>query len=157
MVASKKPIESLDDLALLYTPGVGEACRLIAANRDLVYDLTGKGNIVAVVTDGSAVLGLGDIGPDAGLPVMEGKCVLFKEFGGVDAFPICLDLETPPASFRPSSTWPWASPRWRRASPGAIRRGRSWMRWSGGVSRGEPDAACAAGRIVAVPGGILYL
>jgi malate dehydrogenase (oxaloacetate-decarboxylating) len=75
---------------MAYTPGVAEPCRMIHKNKEDVYKYTGKGNMVAVVTDGSAVLGLGDIGPEAALPVMEGKAVLFKEFGGVDAFPICI-------------------------------------------------------------------
>ncbi len=89
-ITPKKRIRSLRDLALLYTPGVGEPCKLIAEQPELVFHYTSKWNMVAVVTDGSAVLGLGNIGAAAGLPVMEGKAVLFKEFGGVDAFPICL-------------------------------------------------------------------
>lgn len=89
-VESVVPIENKDDLSTVYTPGVAEPCRAIAANKDLVWDLTIKGRTVAVVTDGSAVLGLGNIGPEAGLPVMEGKAALFKRFAGVDAFPICL-------------------------------------------------------------------
>lgn len=89
-VESVVPIESRDDLSTVYTPGVAEPCRAIAANKDLAWDLTIKGRTVAVVTDGSAVLGLGNIGPEAGLPVMEGKAALFKRFAGVDAFPICL-------------------------------------------------------------------
>ncbi len=89
-VESVVPIENKDDLSTAYTPGVAEPCRAIAANKDLVWDLTIKGRTVAVVTDGSAVLGLGNIGPEAGLPVMEGKAILFKRFAGVDAFPICL-------------------------------------------------------------------
>jgi malate dehydrogenase (oxaloacetate-decarboxylating) len=90
-VISKLPVETRDDLSLAYTPGVAEPCRKIHANREDVYKYTAKGNLVAVVTDGSAVLGLGNIGPEAGLPVMEGKAILFKEFANVDAFPICLD------------------------------------------------------------------
>ena len=86
-------LETRDDLSLLYTPGVAEPCRIIARNRQEVYNLTGKGNLVAVVTDGTAVLGLGDIGPEAGLPVMEGKCALFKRFAGINAIPICLDTK----------------------------------------------------------------
>jgi malate dehydrogenase (oxaloacetate-decarboxylating) len=89
-VVSKVSVKSVDDLSTAYTPGVAEPCREINKNIDKVYDYTAKGNMVAIVTDGTAVLGLGDIGPEAALPVMEGKAVLFKEFGGVDAFPICL-------------------------------------------------------------------
>ena len=89
-VVSKAELNSLDDLSLLYTPGVAEPCKVIAENPDTAYDYTGRGNMVAVVSDGTAVLGLGDIGPLAAMPVMEGKCILFKKFGGVNAFPICL-------------------------------------------------------------------
>ena len=89
-VESVVPIENRDDLSTAYTPGVAEPCRVIAADKERAWDLTIKGRTVAVVTDGSAVLGLGNIGPEAGLPVMEGKAVLFKRFAGVDAFPICL-------------------------------------------------------------------
>jgi malate dehydrogenase (oxaloacetate-decarboxylating) len=92
-VVSKVPIQTKDDLSLAYTPGVAEPCRQIAKNPQDVYKYTSKGNMVAVVTDGSAVLGLGNIGPAAGLPVMEGKAILFKEFAGVDAFPICLSTQ----------------------------------------------------------------
>jgi malate dehydrogenase (oxaloacetate-decarboxylating) len=88
---STVPLRDRDDLSLAYTPGVARVCQAIAADPGQVYDLTWKSHVVAVVTDGSAVLGLGDIGPEAALPVMEGKAVLFKEFGGVDAVPICLD------------------------------------------------------------------
>lgn len=89
-VIARTPITSKEDMRLAYTPGVAEPCLDIAKNKELVYDYTRKHNMVAVVTDGSAVLGLGNIGPEASLPVMEGKCVLFKEFAGVDAFPIAL-------------------------------------------------------------------
>jgi len=89
-IDSKVSVKNKYDLSVAYTPGVAEPCRMIHKNREDVYKYTGKGNTVAVVTDGSAVLGLGDIGPEAALPVMEGKAVLFKEFGGVDAFPICI-------------------------------------------------------------------
>lgn len=92
-VVSKVKINTRDDLSKAYTPGVAEPCRRIHADAQDVYKYTSKGNIVAVVTDGTAVLGLGDIGPMAGLPVMEGKAILFKEFAGVDAFPICLDTK----------------------------------------------------------------
>ena len=92
-VISKVSVENRDDLSLAYTPGVAEPCKRIHENENDVYKYTAKGNLVAVVTDGTAVLGLGDIGPMAGLPVMEGKSILFKEFAGVDAFPICLDTK----------------------------------------------------------------
>ena len=90
-IVSKVEVVTRDDLSTAYTPGVAEPCRKIKENPDDVYKYTFKGNMVAVVSNGTAVLGLGDIGPEAGLPVMEGKAVLFKEFGGVDAFPICID------------------------------------------------------------------
>ncbi len=89
-IHSKLPLKSRDDLAMAYTPGVGRICTAIASNPELVHTLTIKNNTVAIVTDGSAVLGLGNIGPEAALPVMEGKAMLFKEFAGIDAFPICL-------------------------------------------------------------------
>jgi malate dehydrogenase (oxaloacetate-decarboxylating) len=89
-IASKVPLRDRDDLSLAYTPGVAEVCLAIAAEPDLVHDFTWKSSVVAVVTDGTAVLGLGDIGPEASLPVMEGKALLFKQFGGVDAVPIAL-------------------------------------------------------------------
>jgi len=89
------PVLNKHDLSLAYTPGVAEPCKEIHADPDKVYEYTAKGNMVAVVTNGTAVLGLGDIGAAAGLPVMEGKAVLFKAFAGVDAFPICLDTKDP--------------------------------------------------------------
>lgn len=92
-VVSKMKVETREDLSLAYTPGVAEPCRKIHENEENVYKYTSKGNIVAVVTDGTAVLGLGEIGPKAALPVMEGKSILFKEFADVDAFPICLDTK----------------------------------------------------------------
>lgn len=94
-VIAKCAIRSLNDFAIYYTPGVAEPCRAIEADRARVYELTNKWNSVAVVSDGSRVLGLGDIGPEAALPVMEGKALLFKYLGGVDAYPICLDTEDP--------------------------------------------------------------
>lgn len=90
-VKSKVAVKDREALSTAYTPGVAEPCRKIHSNADNVYKYTAKGNLVAVVTDGSAVLGLGDIGPLAAMPVMEGKAVLFKEFGNIDAFPICID------------------------------------------------------------------
>ena len=94
-VLSKTPLRNKQDLSLAYTPGVAEPCKEIHACPDKVYEYTCKGNMVAVVSNGTAVLGLGDIGPAAGMPVMEGKAVLFKTFAGVDAFPICLDTLDP--------------------------------------------------------------
>ncbi len=90
---SKTPVKTREDLALAYTPGVAEPCKVIAENTDAAYTYTWKANTIAVVSDGSAVLGLGNIGPHAAMPVMEGKAVLFKEFGGVNAVPICLDTQ----------------------------------------------------------------
>ena len=89
-IKSKVSVASSEDLSLAYTPGVAEPCLEIQKDVHRSYDLTARGNLCAVITDGTAVLGLGDIGPEAGMPVMEGKCVLFKEFGGVDAFPLCV-------------------------------------------------------------------
>ena len=90
---SKTPVKTREDLALAYTPGVAEPCKVIAKDKEAAYTYTWKSNTVAVVSDGSAVLGLGNIGPHAAMPVMEGKAVLFKEFGGVNAVPICLDTQ----------------------------------------------------------------
>jgi malate dehydrogenase (oxaloacetate-decarboxylating) len=92
-VRSKVSVKTREDLSTAYTPGVAEPCRKIRDNKADVYKYTAKGNLVAVVSDGTAVLGLGDIGPEAAIPVMEGKAILFKEFAGVDAFPICLDTK----------------------------------------------------------------
>lgn len=89
-VISKVPVKSKEDMSLAYTPGVAQPCLEIQKDTDLSYDLTRRANLCLVVTDGTAVLGLGDIGPEAGMPVMEGKCVLFKEFANVDAFPLCI-------------------------------------------------------------------
>ncbi len=94
-VISKTEIKDMHDLAVVYTPGVAEPCRKIHQDISQVYKYTTKGNMVAIVTDGTAVLGLGDIGPEAALPVMEGKAVLFKHFAGIDAFPICLATKDP--------------------------------------------------------------
>jgi len=94
-VVPRTPVRTRDDLSLVYTPGVGRIARTIAANPQAAWNLTGKGNSVAVVTDGSAVLGLGDVGPLAALPVMEGKAALFKSFGNVNAFPLCLTVTDP--------------------------------------------------------------
>ena len=94
-IKGKVRVKNRDDLSTAYTPGVAEPCRKIAENPDAVWEYTTRGNMVAVVTDGTAVLGLGDIGPLAALPVMEGKALLFKEFAGVDAVPVCLDTKEP--------------------------------------------------------------
>lgn len=92
-IVAKSPVKSREDLSLAYTPGVAEPCKVIAQDKEAAYKYTMKANTVAVVSDGSAVLGLGNIGPYAAMPVMEGKAVLFKEFGGVNAIPICLDTQ----------------------------------------------------------------
>lgn len=92
-IVSKVKLENRNDLSIAYTPGVAEPCRKIHENKNDVYKYTAKGNLVAVVSDGTAVLGLGDIGPEAAMPVMEGKAILFKQFGNIDAFPICLDTK----------------------------------------------------------------
>jgi malate dehydrogenase (oxaloacetate-decarboxylating) len=92
-INSRIALKTVSDLAMAYTPGVGRVCKAIAQNPEEVYNLTIKSNTVAIVTDGSAVLGLGNLGPKAALPVMEGKAMLFKEFAGIDAFPICLDTQ----------------------------------------------------------------
>jgi len=92
-IRSKIKVETRDDLSTAYTPGVAEPCRKIHEDKENVFKYTAKGNLVAVVTDGTAVLGLGDIGPEAAMPVMEGKAILFKEFANVDAFPICLNTK----------------------------------------------------------------
>jgi len=92
-VTSRAKVDTREKLSIAYTPGVAEPCLAIRDDVDKSYELTRRWNLVAVITDGTAVLGLGDIGPEAGMPVMEGKCVLFKEFGPVDGFPLCHQLE----------------------------------------------------------------
>lgn len=94
-IETKAPITNKEELAIAYTPGVAEPCLAIEKDESLAYTYTGKGNTVAVITDGTAVLGLGDIGPSAGMPVMEGKCALFKAFADIDAVPICIDSKDP--------------------------------------------------------------
>ncbi|MDF2500130.1 MAG: hypothetical protein K0Q77_844 [Anaerosporomusa subterranea] len=103
-VATKMTAVNQEDLGLLYSPGVAEPCRRIAIDQQAVYDYTAKGNMVAVISDGSAVLGLGNIGPKAAIPVMEGKALLFKNLAGVDAFPICLDTQVRKKSLRQLNT-----------------------------------------------------
>ena len=92
-ISNKVPVNNHADLSHVYTPGVGRVCMAIHENKDAVYSLTHKANTIAVVTDGTAVLGLGDIGPEAAMPVMEGKAMLFKSFANIDAWPICLDTK----------------------------------------------------------------
>ncbi len=92
-VVSRVPVTTREELSLAYTPGVAQPCLEIQKKPELSYELTRRWNLCAVITDGSAVLGLGNIGPEAGMPVMEGKCVLFKSFGGVDAFPLCIKTQ----------------------------------------------------------------
>ena len=99
-IVPKCAIRDFNDFAIWYTPGVAEPCKAIAKDERLVYDYTNKWNMVAIVTDGTRVLGLGDIGPKAGLPVMEGKSILYKYLGGVDAFPICLGTKDPTKSLQ---------------------------------------------------------
>jgi len=94
-IVSRVPVKTKEDLSLAYTPGVAEACLEIKQDPTASYELTRRWNTVAVITDGTAVLGLGDIGPEAGMPVMEGKCILFKEFADIDALPVCIDSKNP--------------------------------------------------------------
>ena len=102
-VVARAPITSREELAVAYTPGVAEPCLAIQRDPALSFDLTRRGSLVAVITDGTAVLGLGDIGPEAGMPVMEGKCALFKTFAGVDAFPLCIRSKDPEVIDRKST------------------------------------------------------
>ena len=106
--ALKCRVRDFNDFAIWYTPGVAAVCKEIAADKQKAYEYTNKWNSVAVISDGTRVLGLGDIGPEAGLPVMEGKGILYKYLGGVDAFHICLD-EKDPAWTKPMWTWPTPS------------------------------------------------
>jgi malate dehydrogenase (oxaloacetate-decarboxylating) len=108
-IASTVALTGPEELSMAYTPGVARVCEAIADDPQLYGDYTWTANTVAVVTDGTAVLGLGDIGPRAAMPVMEGKAVLFKQFGGIDAIPICLTPPIPTRSSRPSCGWPPAS------------------------------------------------
>ena len=117
-IAPKVPVASLADYAIWYTPGVAEPCRAIACDPDQVWELTNRGNTIAVVSDGTRVLGLGDIGPAAGLPVMEGKALIFKLLGGVDAVPLVLDAADPDAF---SATVKALAPSFRRHQPGGYR------------------------------------
>ena len=134
-VVSKAPLKTRDDLSMAYTPGVARVCRAIAEDPEKVWNLTVKQNAVAVVTDGTAVLGLGDIGPEAALPVMEGKAILFKEFGGVDAWPICLATTDPDEIVR-TTVAPRA--RVRRDQPGG-HLGAALLRDRGPATRGADD------------------
>ena len=131
-VVPKTPLKTRDDLSMAYTPGVARVSQAIADDPGKVWTLTIKQNTVAVVSDGSAVLGLGDVGPAAALPVMEGKAVLFKEFGGIDAFPICLDAQ------RSRRDRPHRRARSRPSSAASISRTsrrRAASRSSGGCAR----------------------
>ncbi len=105
-VISRVPVTTREELSLAYTPGVAQPCLEIQKNPELSYELTRRWNMCAVITDGSAVLGLGNIGPEAGMPVMEGKCVLFKSFGGVDAFPLCIKTQDVDEFVRRCTTCP---------------------------------------------------
>ena len=130
-IVSKVEVATRDDLSTAYTPGVAEPCRKIKENPEDVYKYTFKGNMVAVVSNGTAVLDLGDIGPEAGLPVMEGKAVLFKEFGGVDAFPICINAHSAEEVIAACKALrlPSAASIWRISrAPSALRSSRRWKK-----------------------------
>jgi malate dehydrogenase (oxaloacetate-decarboxylating) len=101
-IVSRTPVEGPEHLSLVYTPGVGRVSQAVADEPDRVWELTGRSNAVAVLSNGTAVLGLGNIGPEAAMPVMEGKAILFKQFGGVDAYPVCVDAANL-AQFPPGS------------------------------------------------------
>ena len=105
-IASKMPVETMDDLSIAYTPGVAAVCMAIHADRSESYALTNRGNAVAVVTDGSAVLGLGNVGPESAMPVMEGKCILFKGLADVDAYPLCLASQDSEMIIQTVRPWP---------------------------------------------------
>jgi malate dehydrogenase (oxaloacetate-decarboxylating) len=129
-IKNKISVNTREDLSMVYTPGVARVCMAIHEDRKRAYDLTIKKNTVAIVTDGSAVLGLGDIGPEAAMPVMEGKAMLFKEFGNVDAFPLCLNTKDPLCSemdhsriWRNQSGGYFGSPLFRDRNPTEKRTG----------------------------------
>jgi len=130
-ITSKVPIRTRDDLSMAYTPGVARVCLSIKDDPERAFTLTMKRNVVAVVTDGTAVLGLGDIGPEAALPVMEGKAMLFKELAGVDAFPLCLDTKDPDKIVQ---TVKLVAPR-SEASTSRTSRRRAASRWRSGCAR----------------------
>ncbi len=141
------PVGDRDDLSMAYTPGVARVCNAIAADPKLAHELTIKKNTVAIVSDGTAVLGLGDIGPAAAMPVMEGKALLFKEFAGVDAFPICLDVTRRRRDRRDGRA---PGPDLRRHQPRGHRRARSASRSRSG-SRSCSTSRCSTTTSTAPP------